>query len=101
MPAIAAAFGARAVAADGSLDREHMRQLAFTDDQARARLEAILHPLIGQEALRQASLAAGRPVVFDVPLLAESAHWRQRVDCVLVVDCDEATQVQRVFTLEG
>ena len=96
MPALAAAFGPAAVAADGSLDRDHMRQLAFADEQARARLEAILHPLIGQEALRQAAQAAGRPVVFDVPLLAESTHWRQRVDRVLVVDCLEATQVQRV-----
>ena len=101
MPALAAAFGAAAVAADGSLDRNHMRQLAFADDQARARLEAILHPLIGQEALRQASQAQGRPVVFDVPLLAESTHWRRRVDRVLVVDCPEATQVQRVSQRPG
>ena len=98
MPALADAFGAGAVAPDGSLARAHMRHLAFADDQARARLEAILHPLIGQEAQAQAQAAqaAGRTVVFDVPLLAESARWRQRVDRVLVVDCHEATQVQRV-----
>jgi dephospho-CoA kinase len=101
MPALEAAFGAAAIAADGSLDRDHMRQLAFADEQARARLESILHPLIGQEALRQSAQAAGRPVVFDVPLLAESAHWRQRVDRVLVVDCQEATQVQRVSQRPG
>ena len=101
MPALATAFGAAAVATDGSLDRDHMRQLAFADDQARARLEAILHPLIGQEALRQATQAAGRPVVFDVPLLAESTRWRQRVDRVLVVDCLESTQVQRVSQRPG
>ena len=101
MPALAAAFGPAAVAADGSLDRDHMRQLAFADEQARARLEAILHPLIGQEALRQAAQAAGRPVVFDVPLLAESTHWRKRVGRVLVVDCLETTQVQRVSQRPG
>jgi dephospho-CoA kinase len=101
MPALAAAFGAAAVAADGSLDRTHMRQLAFADDTARERLEAILHPLIGQEAQAQAALARGGTVVFDVPLLAESAHWRQRVDRVLVVDCDEATQVRRVAQRPG
>jgi len=101
MPALASAFGAAAVAADGSLDRDHMRRLAFADDAARARLEAILHPLIGQEALRQAAQADGRPVVFDVPLLAESARWRRRVDRVLVVDCLEATQVQRVSQRPG
>jgi dephospho-CoA kinase len=46
-------------------------------------------------------LAAGRPVVFDVPLLTESAHWRARVDRVLVVDCDEDTQVARVAQRAG
>jgi dephospho-CoA kinase len=101
MPALAAAFGAAAVAPDGSLDRAAMRQRVFADEQVRSRLEAILHPLICQEALRQAALCAGRPVVFDVPLLAESSHWRQRVDRVLVVDCDEATQVQRVSQRPG
>jgi dephospho-CoA kinase len=40
-------------------------------------------------------------VVFDVPLLAESAHWRGRVDRVLVVDCGEATQVSRVMARNG
>ena len=101
MPALEAAFGAAAMAPDGSLNRAHMRQLAFADDAARARLEAILHPLIGQQAQAQAALAAHQPVVFDVPLLAESSHWRQRVDRVLVVDCLEATQVQRVSQRPG
>ena len=53
-----------------------MRALVFADAGAKRRLEAILHPLIGDEAQRQAALAGGRPVVFDVPLLAESSHWR-------------------------
>ena len=103
MPALAEAFGATAVAPDGSLDRAFMRELAFADDHARARLEAILHPLIGREAQAQAQAAraGGRTVVFDVPLLAESARWRQRLDRVLVVDCDEATQVQRVSQRPG
>jgi dephospho-CoA kinase len=64
-------------------------------------LEAILHPLIGSEALRQAALNPERPVVFDVPLLAESRHWRGRVQRVLVVDCDEATQLARVVQRPG
>jgi len=99
--ALEAAFGAHAITPEGALDRNHMRQLAFADPAAKARLEAILHPLIGQEAQRQAALAAGRPVVFDVPLLAESAHWRARVDRVLVVDCEEATQIARVAQRPG
>lgn len=102
IPALAAEFGAAALTPDGALDRETMRHLVFTDPGAKARLEAILHPLIGVEASRQAAAAASdRPVVFDVPLLAESGHWRARVDRVLVIDCEEATQVARVTQRPG
>ncbi len=101
MPALAAAFGPAAVAADGALDRGHMRRLVFADATARTRLEALLHPLIGEQALRQAALAQGAPVVFDVPLLTESSHWRGRVQRVLVLDCDEATQLARVAQRPG
>jgi dephospho-CoA kinase len=104
MPAIAAAFGAQALSADGALDRATMRRLAFTDPAARLRLQAILHPLIGECAAREADTAAAaatRAVVFDVPLLVESRHWRERVDRVLVVDCEEATQAERVAQRAG
>lgn len=101
IPALAAEFGAAAITPDGALDRENMRRLAFADPGAKARLEAILHPLIGAEASRQAATAGGRPVVFDVPLLTESSHWRARVDRVLVIDCDEATQIDRVAQRPG
>jgi dephospho-CoA kinase len=53
--------------------------------------------MIGDEARRQAEAAAGAVVVFDVPLLSESSAWRARVQRVLVVDCDEDTQVRRVM----
>ncbi len=101
IPALGSAFGPAALAADGSLDREHMRRLAFGDPQAKQRLEAILHPLIGAQAQQQASQAGGRHVVFDVPLLAESGHWRERVERVLVVDCSVATQIERVARRPG
>lgn len=101
MPALAAAFGEHIVAEDGSLCRQRMRELVFTDAQAKHRLEAILHPLIGQEAARQAAAAAGLPLVFDVPLLAESAHWRARVHKVLVLDCRASTQAERVARRPG
>ena len=97
MPAIAAAFGADMVADDGSMDRARMRARVFERPEERRRLEAILHPMIGEATRAQASRAgAGQPVVFDVPLLAESGTWRGRVDRVLVVDCAKATQVARV-----
>lgn len=101
MPALAAAFGPEAVAADGSLNRDHMRQRVFTHPEHKRQLEAILHPMIGVQAQQQALAAAGRPVVFDVPLLTESSHWRQRVQRVLVVDCNESTQIARVAQRPG
>jgi dephospho-CoA kinase len=100
IPLLAEAFGAGMIAEDGALDRERMRALVFADPGAKARLEAILHPLIGAEAKRQAAAGTG-VVVFDVPLLTESRTWRERVDRILVVDCPEATQLQRVQQRPG
>ncbi|MFT7775105.1 dephospho-CoA kinase [Roseateles sp.] len=101
MPAIAQAFGADFVGADGALDRDRMRALAFSDTGAKRRLEAILHPLITNEALAQADAARAPLVVFDVPLLVESGRWRSRVARVLVVDCSVETQVVRVLQRPG
>jgi len=104
LPAIAQAFGSEMVSDQGGLDRDRMRALAFSDPSARRRLEAILHPLIGDTARTEATgatQAGAAAVVFDVPLLAESAHWRGRVDRVLVVDCKETTQISRVMARNG
>ena len=101
MPALQVAFGEQVARPDGALDRDAMRARAFTDPAVKQRLEVILHPLIGAEALREAAAATGRIIVFDVPLLAESAHWRSRVDRVLVVDCSAATQIERVAQRPG
>jgi dephospho-CoA kinase len=102
LPAIAAAFGADMIAADGAMDRAKMRALVFGQPGERQRLEAILHPLIGEATRAQASRAgAGQPVVFDVPLLAESGTWRARVDRVVIVDCSAAVQVARVVRRSG
>ena len=101
LPAIAATFGAALIGADGALDRAAMRALVYRDASARQRLEAIVHPLVALETDRQAQRAinAGHHlIVFDVPLLVESGpRWRARVDRVLVVDCDPATQIERVM----
>ena len=102
IPAIAAAFGDDMIGADGAMDRAKMRALVFGEPAQRQRLEAILHPMIGDATRAQASRAsAGQPVVFDVPLLAESATWRARVDRVLIVDCSTDTQVARVVARSG
>lgn len=101
MPALRQAFGASIAGADGALDRDAMRALAFSDPRAKRRLETLLHPLIGAEAQREAAAATSAALVFDVPLLAESPHWRARVDRVLVIDCSEATQLERVAQRPG
>lgn len=101
---IAQAFGPEFITPEGALDRDRMRALAFSDPTARRRLEQIVHPLVGQETGRQAQAAIDtghRCVVFDVPLLVESAHWRRRVDQVLVVDCRPETQIERVQQRSG
>jgi dephospho-CoA kinase len=95
-------FGEAMIGPDGALDRPAMRELIFRNPEAKRRLEALLHPLIGVEAARQAALARpGQMVVFDVPLLVESRAWRTRVDQVLVVDCSPARQVARVMQRSG
>ena len=93
-------FGDAVFADDGSLDRGAMRQLVFADDAARQRLEAILHPRIGQETLRQAQNARGDYIVIVVPLLVDSA-LRHEVDRILVVDCDEATPIGRLLARDA
>jgi dephospho-CoA kinase len=99
---IAEQFGAAMIDAGGALDRARMRELVFADPAARARLEAILHPLIRSETERESALAPpGAVRLFDVPLLVESGKWRERVDRVLVVDCDPATQIDRVVARSG
>jgi len=101
IPEIRQTFGHEFITQDGSLDRDRMRALAYTDADARRRLERIVHPLVSQETWRQADLAESeghRCLVFDVPLLVESAHWRQKVSQVLVVDCVPETQIARVMS---
>ncbi|MBX9871214.1 MAG: dephospho-CoA kinase [Burkholderiaceae bacterium] len=94
------AFGPGLINAEGALDRERMRTLAFSDATARQRLEQIIHPLVGQETQRQADAATragARCIVFDIPLLVESKRWRSQLDRVLVVDCHPETQIARVM----
>ena len=104
MPDIAKAFGSEFIASDGSLNRERMRALVFAAPEARLRLQALLHPKILAALLAQESRlkTEGKPlVVLDIPLLVESAHWRQAVDRVLVVDCSAETQIRRVMQRSG
>jgi dephospho-CoA kinase len=93
-------FGPDFIAADGSLDREKMRSLVFTKPEARKSLEGITHPLIREESSRQAlklSQEGARYLVFVVPLLIESGSWMTLIDRLVVVDCPEEVQINRVM----
>lgn len=101
MPEILAAFGDTVRQPNGGLDRVAMRRQVFADPQVRQQLEGILHPRIRSEAERRCRLATTPYVLLVVPLLIESGAYRDRVRRVLVVDCDEATQVARVVARSG
>jgi dephospho-CoA kinase len=90
-------FGDTVFNAEGDLDRTQMRRLVFSDAEARHDLETILHPRIGDEVRRRAATEGGPYQVIVVPLLVGSPLV-QFVDRILVVDCDEETQIERLKT---
>jgi len=96
-------FGPAAIGPEGGLNRAWMRARAFEDPDVRRRLEAIVHPLVRAESEHRACEAASQApyLVFVIPLLIESGDWRRRVHRVLVVDCTEQTQFERVMTRPG
>jgi len=92
-------FGPDFITTDGALNRDKMRSLVFATPEARKSLEAITHPLIRQEAAKQAlqlSKGGATYLVFVVPLLIESGSWQNLIDRLVVVDCPQETQIQRV-----
>lgn len=97
MDAIRREFGTDLVTQDGALDRAAMRRKVFSDPEAKATLEAILHPLIRAEAVRQTEACPGPYVVLVVPLLVETGGYRSLVGRVLVVDCGEEEQITRTM----
>lgn len=102
---IAAAFGESVIDDDGYLDRGALRKLVFADDAARQRLEAIVHPRIQDETRRQsgqaeaasrlANQAKSHYQIIVIPLLVNSS-LKDILDRILVVDCDEETQIRRL-----
>lgn len=94
-------FGDDAIASDGSMDRDWMRQRVFDDEQERRKLEQILHPIIRRITNEQVMAQPKPYVIIDVPLLIESGNWENRCDRVLVVDCQVQTQIDRVIQRNG
>lgn len=104
LAAVIAEFGPGVRATDGSLDREAVAAIVFRSDEARAKLNAITHPLIGERVFELlAQYEAEDPdgiLVNDVPLIAESGV-AERYDVVIVVDAPVETQLDRLVRLRG
>ncbi|MBU2074144.1 MAG: dephospho-CoA kinase, long form [Actinobacteria bacterium] len=96
LDAVVAEFGAELLTAEGELDRPAMGRLVFGDEDARRRLEGIVHPLVFERyAELEASAPPGALVVHDIPLLAESGRGED-FDAVVVVDVPRELQVERM-----
>lgn len=94
-------FGPRILTDQGALDRQELAALAFSSTEATERLNAIMHPLIRDEAARELAGAPDVPVVvYDMPLLVETGQ-RDLVDIVVVVDVPEEVQVARAVRQRG
>ncbi|HDX8434846.1 TPA: dephospho-CoA kinase [Aeromonas dhakensis] len=100
LAAIAAHFGANVIAPDGRLDRRQLRERVFTDPQAKGWLNALLHPLIRSEMQRQCAAARSPYCLLVVPLLVEN-RLTALANRVLVIDVDEATQIERTCRRDG
>jgi dephospho-CoA kinase len=98
--AVIGRFGPSVVAKNGDLDRRALRDLIFSDAGSRRDLEAILHPLIRADMEQRAERATGPYIVMSIPLLVEGGS-RDRVDRILVVDVDDAVQLQRLMARDG
>ncbi|MGP1676773.1 MAG: dephospho-CoA kinase [Burkholderiales bacterium] len=98
---IRAAFGADYITAGGALARPLMRELVFADAGKKRLLEAILHPLIRERSSELVRTARSPYVILMVPLLIESGDYRGRCQRILVVDCPEELQLERVMARSG
>jgi dephospho-CoA kinase len=93
-------FGPGVRSADGSLDRHALREIVFRDASARAALESLLHPAIRARAVQREAAARGPYVITVIPLLAETRRASD-YDRVLLVDCDERAQRERLAQRDG
>lgn len=101
LAAIVERFGDGVLAADGALDRQALADVVFTDGDALADLNAIVHPAVGAELARRLEAEAGTDhvVILDVPLLVESG--RSDMAALVVVDVDPELAVERLVAHRG
>lgn len=100
LAAIATHFGPEVITPDGQLDRRRLRERVFTDPQAKGWLNALLHPLIRTEMQRQCAATRSPYCLLVVPLLVEN-RLTALANRVLVIDVDEATQIERTCRRDG
>ena len=101
LAAVVAAFGVGVLGDDGALDRAALGRLVFADDEARRRLEQVVHPRVRARAAEvEAEAAPGSLVVHDIPLLVETGQG-ERFPVVLVVDVPTEVQVDRMVSDRG
>jgi dephospho-CoA kinase len=101
LAAVVEEFGDKVLTTEGTLDRAALGSVVFADDDARRRLEGILHPLIRARAAElEAGTEPGAVVVHDIPLLVETGQAR-KFEAVLVVDVPVETQVERLLRNRG
>ncbi|MFZ9708662.1 MAG: dephospho-CoA kinase [Steroidobacteraceae bacterium] len=98
--AVVTRFGPAILRADGTLDRQRLRSLIFANPAARADLEAITHPLIRALATERARAAGGVYQIHIIPLLVEGG-LKAQYDRVLVIDCPEPVQLERLLQRDG
>ena len=102
-PALAAIvnhFGPEILTEQGLLDRRVLRERIFSDPAAKSWLNALLHPIIRSEMLRQCAAVSSPYCLLVVPLLVEN-RLTELADRVLVIDVDEATQIERTCRRDG
>jgi dephospho-CoA kinase len=97
---LAEAFGPDILDGEGALDRAVLRERVFRDEAMRERLEAILHPLIRKQLHSRLETLDAPYVIIAIPLLLEKG-WQSEVDRILVVDADEAAQIERTMRRDG
>lgn len=97
---IADKFGPEIIDSDGSLNRDRMRELVFSDPQAKETLQNILHPLIRAEVQRRLAASTAPYALVVVPLLVESRGYGF-ANRIVVVDCSEEQQIERVAHRSG
>ena len=95
--AIKKIFGDALITISGALDRTKMRELVFSDRAAKQKLEAILHPLIYNEVSRRIKQSKSPYTIVAIPLFFETTDYREIIQRVLVIDCDEEKQVARTM----